>query len=554
MQYRDYQIEGIQSIFGYFDAGNTGNPIVVMPTGTGKSLVIGGFIHSVFSFFPGQRIMVLTHVQELIEQDYNKLMEIWPTAPAGIYSAGLNRKDTMHPIIFGGIGSVVNKPFAFGCIDLILIDECQLVPAKTNTSYRIFIEKMLSINPNLKVIGFSATPYRLGSGLLIESGLFTDICFDNSKREKFNKLVSDGYLAPLVTKKTQLQYDIDGVRIQGGEFVQKELQQSVDKESLTIAAIEETISFGKDRAHWLIFTTGIDHTEHTVEILERYGVSVLPVHSKLKKKDRTANINAFKNGEVQALVNPNILTTGFDYPGIDLIASLRPTVSPGLWVQMLGRGTRPVFAPGYDLTSVDGRLTSIFNSTKQNCLVLDFAGNTKRLGPVNDPLIPKKKGKKKGEAPVRLCECCNTYLHASIKVCPECGFVFPIQEKIRAKASVEEVMVADAPPPQIELFKVTRVEYSKQSKKDRPSTLKVTYWCGLRMFNEWVCLEHDRFAGKKARDWWRGRSGSPPPKTIDEAIILLPSIAVPSQIRVWVNKQFPEVVGHDFSRAEAVNL
>jgi DNA repair protein RadD len=164
---RWYQEEAIKSIFSYF-MENDGNPIIALPTGTGKSIVIADFVKKVFSYYQGQRVMMLTHVKELIKQDYQKLIDVWPTAPAGIYSAGLNRRDHLYPITFAGIASVHKKPELFGKQDLAIIDECHLVSARSNTMYLKFIDAMRAINPALKVIGLTATKYRLGQGLLTE--------------------------------------------------------------------------------------------------------------------------------------------------------------------------------------------------------------------------------------------------------------------------------------------------------------------------------------------------------------------------------------------------
>jgi DNA repair protein RadD len=98
MQLRDYQQEAVYSVFRYFDAekGNAGNPLILLPTGTGKSLVIAGFLDLLYKWYPNQRVMMLTHVKELIAQNYDKLMKVWPEAPAGIYSAGLKRKEVLY--------------------------------------------------------------------------------------------------------------------------------------------------------------------------------------------------------------------------------------------------------------------------------------------------------------------------------------------------------------------------------------------------------------------------------------------------------------------------
>lgn len=558
IKYRPYQVKAINSIWNYFKSGNTGNPVVAMPTGTGKSIVIAGFIKSVYEQFPTQRVMMITHVKELIEQNFSKLMALWSTAPAGIYSSGLNRRDSYNSITFAGIGSVVKKSHLFGHIDLIIIDEAHLVSPSDSTMYRKFISELHKYNPALKIVGFTATPYRLGQGQIVDGdSLFTDICIDQTNLEGFNRFIDEGYLVGLIPKKTSLTLDVDGVRKQGGEFILKDLQDAVDKNEITEAACKEAIELGHDRHSWLVFTSGVEHAIHTAEILNYLGISAKAIHSGSKKhkmtnEDRNTVIRDFKSGAIRALVNNNILTTGFDHPPIDLILMLRPTSSPGLWCQMNGRGLRPVYAEGFDLTTIEGRLLAISQSQKQNCLVLDFGGNTKRLGPINDPLIPSPKRKKGGDAPVKLCEAvtldnkiCNTWLHASVRICPYCGNEFEFETKLKNNAATEELIKVDLPI--TKEYKVNHVTFSVHRKMGSPSSMKVSYYCNLNIFNEYVCFEHKGFAKKKAAQWWIERSASPVPKTVKDGIITSMGELSPStSLRVWINKKYPEILAHCF--------
>lgn len=505
---------------------------------TGKSVVIAMFLESVFRQYPDQKILCLTHVKELIEQNYTKLLTVWPNAPAGIYSAGLKRRDTYNKVIFAGIASVAKRWAEFGFVNLIIIDEAHLVSPNEETLYRSFLEGLKSVNPHLKVIGLTATPWRIGQGKITDDGIFTDICFDITTIGAFNRLIAEGYLAPLIPKQTKTMLDTEGVHTRGGEFIQSELQNAVDKDELSFAAIKEAMEHGYNRRHWLVFCAGVEHAIHVSDMLNACGISSLPVHGKLSNAERDEAIRKFKSGEIRALTNNNVLTTGFDMPGIDLILMLRPTQSPVLWVQMLGRGTRPFECDEYK---------------KENCLVLDFAGNTRRLGPINDPVIPKKKGSKTGEAPIKLCEACGTYNHASARYCggqpfpsiQGCGNEFHIMTKLKQAASTEELIKGDMPV--IETFKVDTITISKHEKHDKPPALKVTYYCGLKFFNDFVCLEHEGFASKKARNWWRERSkvpGTPVPISTDDAIAKIDQIFQATHLRVWVNKKYPEIMSY----------
>lgn len=540
LQARAYQTEAEYSIYDYYASGKTGNVIVAMPTGTGKSVVIGNFIRNLFASWPNQRIMMLTHVKKLIVQNAEKLQRIWPTAPIGVYSAGLNSRDTIMPILFGGIQSVAkaikrstdnNLPSHlkhFGWRDLILIDECHLLSPNESSMYQYTITELKKINPNLKIIGFSATPYRLKQGMLTDDGLFTDVCFDITGIEPYNRLIAEGYISPLMPKGNVTQIDLSNVGIQAGEYNLGQLEAAVDKDEITFNVCKETVQFGQDRRSWLMFASGIDNSEHLAAMLQSFGVSAAAVHSKLKDGENDKRIRDFENGTLRAIVNNNMLTTGFDYPPIDLIGMVRPTISTGLNVQMWGRGTRP--SP---------------ETQKVNCLGLDFVGNTPRLGPINDPHKPRKAGKGGGDAPVRICEACGIYNHASARVCCNCGIAFEFKNKILETAGSDVFIKSDLPI--VETFPVSRVIYNLHQKQDASPSIKASYFCGLRMFNEWVHFEHsNNYVRKRAKDWWMQRHPSDVPLTTREALQKVSELRMPANIRVWVNQRYPQILNCEF--------
>lgn len=552
---RPYQSEAVAAIWNYF-RNHTGNPLVAMPTGTGKSIVIARFLQSVFAYYPKQKVMLLTHVKELIQQNYEKLMMLWEFAPAGIYSAGLNEKVHNKAITFGGIASVAKKWALFGHVDLVIIDEAHLVSPAEATMYQTFIRGLMLRNPHLKVIGLTATAWRLGHGHLTdpvvnkkgeeEPSLFTDVCFDITGVEAFNRLLAEGYLLPLVPRATRTVLDVDGVHMRGGEFIESELQMAVDKDEVTAAALREAMELGHDRHKWLIFASGTEHADHIADMLNTMGILTGCVHSKREGRDQT--IKDFKAGRLRALVNNNVLTTGFDEPGIDMIVVLRPTMSTVLWVQMLGRGTRPLFVPGFDLDTVEGRLASIAASPKQSCLVLDYAGNTKRLGPINDPVVPRRKGQKGGQAPIKECPVCGCFIHASLRFCngempvtgARCTHEFEFAHKLGVAASSDILIKGDMPV--VEVFRVDHIEASLHDKLGVPQMVKVGYWCGIRRFDEFLCPAHQNYAQRKAREWWRMRSHNPMPEDAKSLLEVLPTLPVPTHLRVWINKKYPEIL------------
>jgi len=550
IQLRPYQTDGLDAIWNYFQSGNIGNPVLAWPTGTGKSVVPAIFIESVMRLWPTQRFLMITHVKELIQQNYNVLLKVWFNAPVGIYSAGLKQKDYAHSIVYGGIQSMIKNPMQFGFRDIIFIDEAHLISQEDSSMYLTFIAAMKLINPNLKVIGLTATPFRMGQGYITDGGLFTDIVHDLTSMDNFNKLISDGYLAPLIPLRTKTELNVNEVSVQKGEFVASSLQKAVDKQEITFQGLREVVDAGANRNAWLLFASGIEHAEHIAEMLGSFGIDCAPIHSKRPSNYNDDAINAFKSGELKSLVNYGKLTTGFDYPSIDLIGMFRPTLSVPLWIQMLGRGTRPVYPAGMPLETVEQRLEAIRSSHKQNCLVMDFARNTPRLGPINDPQIPRKKGEGQGEVPIKICDNCGAYNHTRVQFCCQCGNEFEFKIKIKAKAGTEELIRTNdkIETPIIELFDVDRVSYNRHIKIDRKTKtalsapmIKVQYMCGLRMFNEWVLMQGTGLNLHKAHEWWRMRTKENIPVTTDEALSRLSELRVPRKIEVHVNLKYPEI-------------
>lgn len=525
MKLRNYQEAALDAIWAYFAGSNVGNPVIAWPTGTGKSLLPAVFIKRIMQVWPCQRFMLLTHVKELIQQNADVLCEVWANAPLGIYSAGLKSRDVGHPIIYAGIQSAVKNPMIFGHRDIIFIDECHLVNQDESSQYLKFLSVMKLINPQIKIIGMSATPFRMGQGLITDEGLFTDIIHDITSLDNFNKLITDGYLSPLIPLRTKTELDVSNVGIRNSEYIPGQLQSVVDKEEITRAALKEAVAAGENRKSWLIFSSGIEHAEHISDMLSSFNIQCAPVHSKRDSNFCDSAIKEFKTGRLRAIVNYSKLTTGFNHPNIDLLIDLRPTMSIPLHIQKLGRGTRP--APG-----------------KLNCLVLDFARNVPRLGPINDPIIPKKKNKETGDPPVKICENCGAYNHAKVRFCCNCNHEFIFKVKIVARPGTEEIIKTTTPV--VETYDVHRVTYGPHHKTGSPTSMVVTYFCGLHMFKEWVCLQHDGIAGKQAREWWKRHSKGEPPKLIQEALELSSGLRQPRRLKVWINRQYPRIVGREF--------
>ena len=405
---RDYQQRAIDQLYDWFESHSVGDPCLDLPTGSGKSWIIAALCKDALTNWPSTRVLMLTHIRELIHQNADKLREAWPGAPMGICAASMRRYDTHEPITFASVQTVRNLVQNFSHIDLCIIDECHLMNNDDQGTYRAIINALRGANPQLRVIGLTATPWRLGQGLLTEGdqALFDDIL----EPVTIEELVHKGYLCRLSSKPTDKKLDTSGVKKRGGEFIEGQLGKALDQEVDNQEAVQEIVNRSGDRKSWLMFCAGVDHSYHIRDELRTHGVASETITGKTPKAERQRIVGDFKAGKITALTNANVLTTGFDHPDTDLIVMLRPTMSPVLYVQMAGRGLRP-------------------KSHTDHCLVLDFAGNVEQHGPITAVEPPKRKGQGGGEAPVKLCPECAEILHMSIKQCPECGYVFIPEDK-----------------------------------------------------------------------------------------------------------------------------
>lgn len=542
LKLRDYQGDALHALWNYFQE-KTGNPLVVLPTGAGKSLTMAEWIKLVFESDPTARIIIVTHVKELVAQNYAELLGAWPEAPAGVYSAGLGRRDLGARILFASIQSIHAKAFALQQCDLVLIDEAHLIPRKSDTMYQRFLCDLKAINPHLKLIGFTATPFRLDSGMLHEGddALFTDVAHETSAR----LLIDEGYLCRPITRPKQTaaaQIDTAGIGTRGGEFISAQLEHAA-LEPATIAAIADTVvEAGADRRGWLIFCCTVAHCEAMNAALVERGIISAVITGETDQRVRDRTIAEYKAGQIRALCSMGVLTTGFNAKQVDLVALARPTKSTGLYVQMVGRGTRPIYAPGHDLSTTEGRLAALAEG-KPNCLVLDFGGNLARHGPFDDPFI-KKPTKGEGPAPFKECPECGTATGTATRICSECGFEFPPPERlVKVEADDKAILTPDP-----EWIEVTEMSYGIHNKAsgEGPPTLRVDYHCGLVTHSEWICLSHPGFARSKAEAWWMRRGPVPVPRDVHAAFDRVGELNVPTAIKVRMEGRYTRVIAWNF--------
>ena len=520
--FRPYQQKAIDSVFDYI--GKKGkHPLVALPTGSGKTFVIGGIIDRAIK--EGyENILILSHVKEILKQD-KECVERITNRDVAMFSAGFEVKQ-INKLTVAGIQSAYRSPEAFSHFDMVLIDECHLISQRGESMYQQFLSGI----GDVPRIGLTATPFRLGEGYIYGPGkMFDGICCDMTSRDAFNHLIGGGYLSNLTTKATGTRLVTEGVKVTAGDFNEKALAEANNRMEITEACIDEIIARASDRKKWLIFAIDIKHAEAITHCLERKGISAAVLHSKMER-DRDQIIRRFKDGEFRCLVNINILTTGFDVPDIDVVALLRPTQSPVLHVQTIGRGMR--IAPD-----------------KRDCLIMDFAGNICRLGPINDvKVVTKRKGKGGGQMMAKECPQCNELVHLRVEICPVCSHKFVFRQKLKPTAGTMSPIASGRTQHWID---VVDVKYAKHNKYGGPPSLRVTYLAPSgEAIREWVCIEHNGFAGMKAVRWLASRSVQV--STVDDALASKHVMRRPRKILVDVSGKYPVVKEAIFHREQNV--
>lgn len=481
---RQYQIDALTALNKYL-CEKDGNPCVVIPTGGGKSALIAWAIQSWRRTHPKLRCIILAHRKELIEQNAAEIEAVYPECHIGIFAAGLSRRDYDANILFASIDSVYKRAGIFSPWDVIMVDEAHRIPFKGEGKYRTFIEESAKWSNGLRVVGWTATPYRMAGGRICHKDhILNDICYEVSITE----LISKDYLCRLRSKVGQKQPDLKDVRRNsGGDYIVSSLAEVTNRQDLVAQAVKEALRIihAERRKAAVFFCVNVEHCKQVSGELKRYGINAPAVTNRTPATERRRIAEAFKTRKLPAVCNVNVYTEGFNARHVDCIVLLRPTLSPGLYAQMVGRGLR-------------------MHENKHDCLILDFAGCIEEHGPI-DLLW--------GE-PVRMatCEACRESFSRNLGACPACGWVIPKKEvkrleeaertmRMHGKKASEKSILSDMP----HTYAVDAVYVNRHCKGSNPDSLRVQYKCNDKTFAEWVCLEHEGYAGMKAQEWCRMR-------------------------------------------------
>lgn len=387
---RPYQQEAVDATLTHFRKSDE-SAVVVLPTGAGKSLVIAELAR-----LARRKILVLTHVKELVEQNHAKYQSYGLTG--GIFSAGLKRRENRHQVTFASVQSVSANLDQFRDeYSLVIIDECHRVSGEETSQYQRIIELLRQQNDALKVLGLTATPYRLAMGWIYRYHYRGFVRGGDDGQDKpfahciyelpLSYMINRGYLTrPELVNAAVTQYDFSALpRDRFGEYADKDVNELLGKHPrVTRAIVEQVMELAADRKGVMIFAATVDHAREITGYLPEDQTALIT--GATDSNERTSLIQRFKQRQLKYLVNVSVLTTGFDAPHVDFIAILRPTQSVSLYQQMVGRGLR-------------------LDEGKQDCLVMDYAGNRVNL---HHPEVGEPKPDPDSE-PVQV-------------FCPGCGF------------------------------------------------------------------------------------------------------------------------------------
>jgi DNA repair protein RadD len=482
---RPYQQEALDAVNAAL-RDRDDNPAIVLPTGAGKSLVMALLIQRWFAVCPNMRVMVLAHRKELVEQNAAELAGVDSSLPIGVFSAALRRRDTRKQITFASIDSVAKRADDFPPQDVLLIDEAHRIPIRGEGKYRKFIDAMTARNPSLRIVGLTATPYRMGTGSICDKDyILNHICYE----ARIGDLIDKGYLARIRTVAgDHSTLDLKGVKKTAGEFNLRDLSLRVDKDEVVAQAVRDMVNKVRSdsRKSVIVFCINVEHCKHVARELTKYGIAAPYIVGSTPIAERERLVEEFKAGRHQFMLSVDCFFEGFNAKRVDCVVMLRPTQSRGLWIQAVGRGLR-------------------LHPNKQDCLILDYGQNIATHGPIDlDDDGEEKK--------MATCTSCENVFARALRKCPSCGTEIPPQQREMFEAEEErERRMHDARAAQGQLLAkprwldVNSVALRLHRKAGKPDSVRVEYLCGMTIVKEWLLLDHGSYGSTRAHKWLSDR-------------------------------------------------
>ena len=509
---RDYQQEALDAIVSAIPVDE--NILLQAATGAGKTVIFCALIEWLLTRWPRIRIGVLAHRRELITQAKNKLLKVWPEAPVGLACASTGEVvDVDKPVVIGSVQTMIRRTKETAPFDLVIIDEAHRIPPMNKKSqYQAWLKIMKKYNPKLRILGCTATPFRLGHGYIYGSqfrngskNLFESLHYNIGIR----RLQGLGYLTEYRAKKTvSMKPDLKTVSV-SGDYNLGELGSLMSRQEHVGSAVHAVQKYAQDRKRIVVFCVTIEHAENIKKTFSAANILSASVHSQMPLPQRDMILRDFEKGRIRVLANVGVLTEGWDSPAVDCILMCRPTKSPALYCQMVGRGLRP-------------------HPDKTDVLILDLSDNCTVHGDPASPVveIPKTTGLTSG--PVwKSCPRCFELVAVGTKICPSCGHEFvlpPVAQN--GKPTMADVNWERPPAPEPRVVKIIDAFLENFISRKGNRMLKLRLVCNINgsfvreFVNEFFDFEGNAsdWSRGKARRLWNTLVGTEPPESVEEAM------------------------------------
>ena len=506
---RPYQQDCLDTIVGAIPDHQ--HILVQAATGAGKTIVFCALIQQLLSKWPYIRIGILAHRRELIGQARDKLLITWPDAPIGIACASTGEAvDTDQPVVIGSIQTLVRRLESTAAFDVIIVDEAHRIPPlNLRSMYSNWIEKMQQANPAVRVLGFTATPFRLGHGYIYGAekkpenrNLFPALNY----RIGIEDLQPLGFLCPYRAKTiaNSVSADLATVSVKG-DYNIAELSDVMGRQEHVGSAVHALKEHAADRKRIVVFAVTIAHATKLMVAFTAAGYRAATVHSKMPLAQRDMILRGFEQGMVQVMTSVGVLTEGWDSPAVDCLVLCRPTKSTGLYVQMVGRGLRP-------------------HPDKTDVLILDLSNNCLTHGDPAKPTVTIPGAPPADAVPVlKACPKCEELVRTGIMVCPACGYEWPPPEVIVNNDPVVLRDVSWSAPEPITAT-IERADFYPYTSRAGNFMMRLEMRCrvnghvGTNFVNEYFDFDgNNAYGHSKALRLWRMLVQTDPPQSVAEA-------------------------------------
>jgi DNA repair protein RadD len=488
---RNYQANCVNRIWKSWKSAKDNDVLVKLPTASGKTIIFTLLLEKLFKAQGSAKAIVLVNRVQLIGQTVEKLNLLFTQDQLGICCGSLGEYDADSPVVVASIDTIKNQtPQA----TVLIIDEAH--NAYESSKYNSLLIRMLKANPKLRVARFTATDFTSSHGYIWGKGKpIEKILYKKSMKE----MIALGYILPPIFKASKEAFDLTDVRKKRNEFIMKDLLHLTADQKKMKKQVKDALSKTKDRKKVVWCCTSIKHAEAVHEEISKTEVASI-IHSKLNRSEQQMNVEEFEEGSVRHIVSVTMVSEGYDYPPIDAIVCLRPTRSPVLYVQLIGRGLR-------------------LSIGKENCLFLDYGSIVENLGHPNKPFV--KEGRKKdNQVRALICPICETVSFLPAKICssPDCNYEFYVEsyKKRRTKLTNNQTASSSDPTFSQNLYPILELgvldwkidqNYMTKTKK---IMIEVRYKTMLKTVYQYI--QKDRLSTRSLRQDLKAYNGKAPKK------------------------------------------